>query len=209
MLSLKPSQVSCHTTESGVESWETVFPQPEIARSKTGEADDPISLNSKRCPWMVPVQDKPLLSVNYAEYLLLFRRAARKPAGSENSRTHEIQTEMRTLEDVEICTTPRKERTCQPELVKARSTCLGNFEHCNNLLPSVLLHGHASPTPPGLLRFSSGTNLQRKQCTRLDPFSDENTVYRQEFKVCCASWQVVGHFAKCDTTLRAASLDFF
>ena len=55
------------------------------ARSKTGEAHDTISLDSKRCLWMEPVferlqrqqpQDKPLLNLNYAEYLVLLRRAA-------------------------------------------------------------------------------------------------------------------------------------
>ena len=61
-----------------------LFPHTGTARSKTGEADDTISLDSKRCLWMGPVferlqrwrpQDKPLLNLNYAEYLVLFRRA--------------------------------------------------------------------------------------------------------------------------------------
>ena len=72
-------------TVGGVRSWvKLLFRLTGTARSKTGEPDETISLDSKRCLWMGPVfeslqrrqpQDKPLLNLNYAEYLLLFRRA--------------------------------------------------------------------------------------------------------------------------------------
>ena len=114
--------------------------------SKTGEADDTISLDSKRCLWMKPVfeklqrrqpQDKPLLNLNYAEYLLLFRRAAANlqvdmvPCGgrhsgasvdrAENLRTLESTQKTPTMEVSQIFTPPREKRTCQPKLVRARS----------------------------------------------------------------------------------------
>ena len=55
MLSLKPSSFLA-PTEGGVRSWVILlFRQTTTARSKTGEADDTISLDSKRCLWMEPV----------------------------------------------------------------------------------------------------------------------------------------------------------
>ena len=76
MLSLKPSSFLA-PTEGGVRSWVILpFPQTGTASSKTGEADEPTSLDWKRCLWMEPVfeklqpQDKPLLNLNYAEYLV-------------------------------------------------------------------------------------------------------------------------------------------
>ena len=87
MLSLKPSSFLA-PTEGGVRSCGILlFPQAGTARSKTGEPDDTISLESKRCFWMGTVferlqrrqpQDKPLFNLKYAEYLLLFRRARPK-----------------------------------------------------------------------------------------------------------------------------------
>ena len=78
-------------------------------------------------------------------------------------------------------------------------------EHCNNLLPSVLLHGHASPTPPRLLRlfvidlFSANTDLQQFFLNRTVPcaktrsfFLMTTQLFRRSFKRFCASWQVVG-----------------
>ena len=74
------------TSGGGVRSWVILlFPQAGTASTKTGDADDTISLDSKRCLWMGPVferlqqrqpQDKVFLNLNYAEYLLLLRRAA-------------------------------------------------------------------------------------------------------------------------------------
>ena len=76
-------------------------------------------------------------------------------------------------------------------------------EHCNNLLSSVLLHGHASPTPLRLLRLlcsissaqapiCNGFFLNRGiQCARLDLSSGDNTIFQRGFKRFCASWQVV------------------
>ena len=62
-------------------------------------------------------------------------------------------------------------------------------EHCNDLLSSMLLHGHASPTPPRLLRLQCLTFSAQAptcsvfffnrgfQCARLDPFSDGNSFF--------------------------------
>ena len=61
------------------------FTQTGAARSKTGEADDTISLDSKRCLWVWPAlgtiqrrqpQVKSLLNLKSPECVLLFRRAA-------------------------------------------------------------------------------------------------------------------------------------
>ena len=99
-------------TDGGVRSWVILFfPQTGIARSKTGEADDTISLDSKRCVWMGPVferlqrrqpQDKPLLNLIYAEYLLLFRRrelASRH--GRRSGDSVDRAEDLRTLESMQ------------------------------------------------------------------------------------------------------------
>ena len=85
MLSLKPANFLAPMA-SGVRSWEILLvPQTETARSKTGGADDTVSLDCERCLWLAPVferllrrqpQDKPLLGLSFAEYLVLFRRTA-------------------------------------------------------------------------------------------------------------------------------------
>ena len=74
MLSLQPSSFLA-ATEGGVRSWVILlFRQGSSARSKTGEADEAVSLDSKRCLWMVPAFER--LQLNYTDYLLLFGRAA-------------------------------------------------------------------------------------------------------------------------------------
>ena len=58
MLSLRPSSFLA-PTEGGVRSWVILlFPQTGTARSETGEADDTISLDSKRYLWMEPVFER-------------------------------------------------------------------------------------------------------------------------------------------------------
>ena len=54
-----------------------------------------------------------------------------------------------TLESVQKRGALRKERTSSELAPLVQAHC----EHCNNLLPSAMLHGHASPTPPRLLRL--------------------------------------------------------
>ena len=146
MLSLKPLEI-LGTDGGGVRSWVILlFPQAGTARSKTRDADDTISLDSKRCLWMGPVferlqqrqpQDKVLLNLHCAEYLLLLRRAAanlqvdmvpyqgRHSGASvdraENLRTLESMQEPRTMEISQVCAPLREKRTCQPKLVRARS----------------------------------------------------------------------------------------
>ena len=139
-------RVSC-TDVGGVQSWVILlFPEAGTASSKTGEADDTISLDSKRCLWMEQVferpkqrqpQDKVLLNLHCAEYLLLLRRAAanlqvdmvpcqgRHSGASvdraENLRTLQSIQESRTMEISQVCAPPQEKRTCQPKLVRARS----------------------------------------------------------------------------------------
>ena len=146
MLSLKPSSFLA-PDGGGVRSWVILlFPQARTGNSKTGEADDTISLDSKRCLWTEPVferlqqrqpQDKVFLNLNYAEYLLLLRRAAAnlqvdmvpyqgRDSGAsvdraENLRTLESIQEPRTMEISQVCAPLRKKGTCQPKLVRARS----------------------------------------------------------------------------------------
>ena len=79
MLSLRPSSFLA-PTEGGVRRLVILlFPQVGTARSRNGEADDTISLDSKRCLWVGRVferlrrrqpHDKPLLNLSYAQYAL-------------------------------------------------------------------------------------------------------------------------------------------
>ena len=84
-----------------------------------------------------------------AKYLLLFRRAATnlqvdvwKPYQGHHSGA--AGSPYRNADD-----------GSRPHLYDAtkRADVSTRREHCKNLLPSVLLHGHASLTPPRLLRF--------------------------------------------------------
>ena len=132
-----------------------LLPQTVTARSKTGQADNTISLDSTRCPWMELVferferrqpQHKPLLNQNYVEYLLLFRRAAanlqvdmvpyqgRHSVASvdraENLRTLESIKKTRAMEISQVCAPLREKRTCQPKLVRARSIGPSTLRAC-------------------------------------------------------------------------------
>ena len=64
-----------------------------------------------------------------------------------------VHTKTRTMEISQFCAPLREKRTCQPKLIRAHPLVQTHCEHCNNFLSSVLLHGHASPTPPRLLRL--------------------------------------------------------
>ena len=46
-----------------------------------------------------------------------------------------------------LCAAPRKADVSTKSWSELAPLLQGHCEHCNNLLPSVLLHGHASPTP--------------------------------------------------------------
>ena len=195
MLSLKPSSFLA-VTEGGVRSWVMLlFSQTGAARSKAGEADDTINLDSKRCLWgqcsrQRQPQDKPFAQPELHRQLVAvppsrsesaggygalsrtplwsFRGQSRKPANVG------IHTKTRTMEISQACAPLREKRTCQPKLIRPLVQA-----HC----PSMLLHGHASLTPPRLLRFfvidlfSANTDLQQLflnrgvQCaTKLDLF---------------------------------------
>ena len=107
-------------------------------------------------------------------------------------------------------------------------------EHCNDLVPSVLLHGHASTAPSFVIDH---TDLQQfflnrgLQCAKLDPFSDDNTIIStriQEMEILAhpgkwsdprrdalaasifaLSCQTSPTFAKRDTTLGIDSFEIF
>ena len=185
-----------------------LFPQAGTASSKTGDADDTISLDSKRCLWMEPVferlqqrqpQDKVLLNLNCAEYLLLLRRAAanlqvdmvpyqgRHSGASvdraENLRTLESIQEPRTMEISQVCAPLREKRTCQPKLVRARSIGPGKMRALQqppalSIASRSRLSDTASTAPSFVIDlFSANTDLQQfflnrdVQCAKLD-FSD-------------------------------------
>ena len=162
------------TDGGGVRSWVILlFPQTGTPRSNTGEADDTISLDSKRCLWMGPVferlqrqpQDRHLLSVNYAECLFLFRRAAANlqvdmlPYQGRHSGASVNRTEnLRTLESIQKRGRWRSAKSVRRYEKSGRVNqswselaplVQAHCEHSNNLMPSVLLHGHAS-TPLSL-----------------------------------------------------------
>ena len=149
MLSLKTIEF-LGTDRGGVRSWVILlFPQA---------GTDSISLDSKRCLWMLSVfeslqqrqpQDKVLLNLNCAECLLLVRRAAanlqvdmvpyqgRHSGASvdraENLPTLESTQEPRTMEISQVCAPLREKRTCQPKLVRARSIGPGTMRALQQL----------------------------------------------------------------------------
>ena len=129
------------------------------------------------------VSTQPLLGMSYAEYLILFRRAAANLQINEvpiKAATLELRwTEPRRRERWNPCknaddgsrpsqydATKRGDVSTRPELVQA------HFELCKNLLPFVLLHGHASPTLHRLLRLQCLTFSPKQRPadvnTRLD-----------------------------------------
>ena len=68
----------------GVNAWVLrLFPQEEAARSKVGESDDTISMDSPRLRWLAPVfaqiakrdKEQKAFGMDYAQYLEIFSRA--------------------------------------------------------------------------------------------------------------------------------------
>ena len=176
-LSLQPSSLPA-PAESGVRNQLIRLFLQKYHINTTGDADDTISLDSKQCLWMEPIferlhrrqpQDKPLLTMNYAEYLLLFRRAranlqidvvpcqgrhfGASVDRAKNSQTlQSIQKPGRWKSAKFVCRYEKNGRVNQSWSERA-PLVQAHCEHCKKLLTSVLLHGHASPTPPRLLRF--------------------------------------------------------
>ena len=143
MLSLRSSSFLA-PTEGGVRSWVILLIlKTGTARSTTGEANDTISLDSKRCLWMEPVlyrlqrrkpQDNPLLNLNFAEFLLLFSRAGAntwiwyhiKAATLElrwtGPKTKRWSPQQRgRWKSAKSVRRYEKKRTCSPKMVRARS----------------------------------------------------------------------------------------
>ena len=139
-----------------------------------------ISHDSKRCRRMELVferlqrrqpQDELLPNLNYSGYLLPSRRELaggcgampRTPLwsfGGQGRKPAKVAVHTKNADDgnqpsVRRCVKSGRVNQSWSELAPlVHAHC----EHCNNLLPSVLLRGHASPTPPRLLDRS----LQRK-----------------------------------------------
>ena len=135
-----------------------------------------------------------------------------------------------------VTTTPRRRRTTTTEksVRSVNHACKAHCEHCNNLLPSVLLHGHASLTPPRMLCFqclifpaqtpSCNVFSRTKVSSARDSilFLMTTQFFRRELRKCCASWQVAelsrpvsslslgcqnsAASAECDTTLGRPGL---
>ena len=177
MLSLRPSSFLA-PTEGGVRNWVILlFPETGSAISKTGEAHDTISLDSKRCVWMGPVferlqrrrqQDKPLLNLNYA--LLPFRPSRRKPAGGYGGHIKAATLELRWTgpKTCERWSPYKKKRGRWKSAKSVRHEKSGRVNQrwselaplvrhtastATTSCPSALPHGHPSPTPPRLLRL--------------------------------------------------------
>ena len=64
-----------------------------------------------------------------------------------------VRAKTRTMEVGQVSTTLRKERACQPELVRVCSIGPGTLRALQQLLAWELPHGHASPSPPWLRRL--------------------------------------------------------
>ena len=128
-------------------------------------------------------QDKVFLNLNYAEYLLLLRRAAAnlqvdmvpyqgRDSGAsvdraENLRTLESIQEPRTMEISQVCAPLRKKGTCQPKLVRARSIGPGTMRALQqppalSIASRSRLSDTASTAPSFVIDlFSANTDLQQ------------------------------------------------
>ena len=187
MLSLKLSSIPT-PTESGDQILVIrQFFETRTTRSKTGEADDTISLDSKRFLWMGPVferlqhwqpQDKPLLSLNYAEYLFAVLSSRRKHAGRNGTtplwssggqgRTFAnvgVHTDTRTMEVGEICA-GQSSLHWSRRIASNATSCP---RHCFMVTP---LRGFVFSARSFQLRHRLAIFFlnRAKQCDRLDPF---------------------------------------
>ena len=179
MLSLTPSSFLA-PARGGVPSWVVLlFPQTAKERSKTGEADDTISLDSDRCQWMAPIFEQMarcqpasgrLLRMNYAEYLLIFRRAAANlgiemvPYQGRHSGASVDRAEgRRSLEAIQkrgrwrsTKSVRRYEKAGRVNQTWAELSpeVQAHCSRCERALAGVLLQGAECPLPPGLRRCS-------------------------------------------------------
>ena len=225
MLSLRPSSFLA-PTEGGVRIWVILlFPQTSTARSKTGEADDTISLDSKRCLWKGPVferlqrrqpQDKLLLNLNYAEYMLLFRRAAANlqvdvvPCqGRHSGASVDRAAKLRTLVSIQ-----KRGRWTSAKSVRHYEKSGRVNKSWSELAPLVqaqqppalgfaswpCLTDTASTASSFVIDlFTASTDLQRLlldkvlHSAKLNSILSEMTTqfFRREFNRFCASWHVV------------------
>ena len=194
-------RVSWHS----VRSWVILLIcQTSSARRKTGDADDTISLDAKRCPWCSRGFSD-LLNLNYEEYLFLFRRAAAnlqvdlvpyqgRHSGvsvdrAESLRTFGVHTKTQAMEISQVCTPLRVRRTCQPKLVRVRSIGPGTLRALQQPpalgFASLSCLTEATSTASSFVidLVSAGTDLQRfflkkgVQCARLEPFHDDNRIF--------------------------------
>ena len=122
---------------------------------------------------------------------------------AESLRTLESVQETRVMEISQVCAPLREKRTCQSKLVRVRSIGPGTLRALQQ--PPALgiaswsrLSDTASIAQSFVIDlFCANTDLQQfflnggVQCAKLEPFSDDNTIFRREFKRFCASWHVV------------------
>ena len=116
-----------------------------------------------------------------------------------------VHTKTRRMEISQVCTPLREKRTCQPKLVRARSIGPGTLRALQQ--PPALgiaswsrLTDTASTAPFVVIDlFSAHTDLQRFFLNRRYTvrktqsfFLMTTQFFRREFKIFCASWQVVG-----------------
>ena len=208
ILSLQPSSLPA-PAESGVRNrLRRLFPRAGNAWSKTGEADDTISLDSKQRLWMEPIferlhrrqpQDRPLLTMNYAEYFLLFRRARANlqidvvPCqGRHFGASVDRAKNSRTLQSIQkpgrwLCAATKKTDgstkagQCSLPCCRRTASIAKNSWRQSCFMVTPLRH-RRDCFAFSAQSFCPNTDLQRfflnkgVQCARLDPLPDDSTV---------------------------------
>ena len=150
---------------------------------------------------------------------------------AENLRTLQSTQKTRTMEISQVCTPPREKRTCQPKLVRARSTgprtlrALQQPPALGVASWSRLSDTASTPSSFVIDLFSASTDLQ----ARLGSFSDDYTIFstkNSRYFVHLGKWsdfrrnalttsifalsgQKTSTSAKRDTTVEIASFEFF
>jgi hypothetical protein len=193
MLSLTPSSFLA-PAPSGVASWVLLlFPAEGVDRSKVGEADDTIPLDSRRLCWMGCIykelasrrpSDARLLGMSYAEFLVVFKRAAASvgvdavPYQARHSGASVDRAEgSRSLEACQ-----KRGRWASAKSVKRyekagrlnqtwrelSAPLQAHCAHCANILEDVLVRGAVCPAPPprATLPAESASSSRRRASRR-------------------------------------------
>ena len=173
MLGLTPASF-LEPSAHAVQNWVILlFPQEKVARSKVGDSDDTIPLDSARSLWMAPVfaalcRHRPassrLLNMSYLQYLTLFRTAVGNLGldvvpyqGRHSGASLDRGEGRRSLEAVQKrgrWASQRSVRRYEKAGLLNQSWSKLSVEvkaHCDECLRSIsdiVLHGKASPRPP-------------------------------------------------------------